>query len=167
MKQLPIVWDAGYSPVFPDSHRFPMAKFRLLKEWVDHHVPATELVIPTPCPIDILEETHDPNYVSDFQFGFLDAKVIREIGLPWSQGLRDRTNLALGGTIKTCDDKEEHQQIGRDGIVREPFDGGLHLSCSPEVDLLIGAWRSLLSDRIYSRSLDKVFSRGKANPLPG
>ena len=103
MNRLPIVWDAGYSPVFPDSHRFPMAKFRLLKEWVDHHVPRTALVTPTPCPIDVLMETHDPDYVSGFQSGSLDARAIREIGLPWSEGLRDRTILALGGTMRTCE----------------------------------------------------------------
>ncbi|MEL0224700.1 MAG: histone deacetylase, partial [Gammaproteobacteria bacterium] len=41
--------------------------------------------------------------VSGFQSGSLDAKAIREIGLPWSEGLRDRTTLALGGTIRTCE----------------------------------------------------------------
>ena len=44
-----------------------------------------------------------PRYVRGFQLGTLDPKVIREIGLPWSEGLRDRTILALGGTIRTCE----------------------------------------------------------------
>ena len=51
----------------------------------------------------MLVETHDPDYVHGFQSGTLDAKAIREIGLPWSEGLRDRTILALGGTMRTCD----------------------------------------------------------------
>jgi len=80
-----------------------MAKFRLLKDWVDHHVPNTQVVTPTPCPIDVLVETHESDYVHGFQSGTLDAKAIREIGLPWSEGLRDRTILALGGTIRTCE----------------------------------------------------------------
>lgn len=103
MNQLPIVWDCKYSPEFPDSHRFPMAKFRLLKDWVDRHVPATRLFPPKPCPNAVLVETHDANYVRNFQSGTLDPKAIREIGLPWSEGLRDRTILALGGTIQTCE----------------------------------------------------------------
>ena len=103
MSRLPIVWDPGYSPEFPDSHRFPMAKFRLLKEWVDQQVSATQLFPPEPCPIDVLVETHDPKYVHNFQSGTLDPRAIREIGLPWSEGLRDRTILALGGTIRTCE----------------------------------------------------------------
>ena len=103
VNRLPIVWDDKYSPEFPESHRFPMKKFRLLKDWVDLHVPATQLFSPKPCPVDVLVETHDPVYVRGFQLGTLDPKVIREIGLPWSEGLRDRTILALGGTIRTCE----------------------------------------------------------------
>ena len=108
MNRLPIVWDDKYSPEFPESHRFPMKKFRLLKDWVDLYVPATQLFSPKPCPVDVLLETHDPGYVRGFQLGTLDPKVIREIGLPWSEGLRDRTILALGGTIRTCELAKTH-----------------------------------------------------------
>ena len=108
MNGLPIVWDAAYSPEFPEEHRFPMAKFRLLKEWVDHNVPQTQCFSPTPCPLDVLLQTHESKYVSDFQAGTLDSKVAREIGLPWSAGLRDRTILALGGSIKTCELAREY-----------------------------------------------------------
>ena len=85
-----------------------MAKFRLLREWVDQQVPATQLFSPEPCPIDVLVETHDPKYVHNFQSGNLDKRAIREIGLPWSEGLRDRTVLALGGTIRTCELAKTH-----------------------------------------------------------
>ena len=108
VNRLPIVWDDKYSPEFPESHRFPMKKFRLLKDWVDLHVPATQLFSPKPCPVDVLVETHDPGYVRGFELGTLDPKVIREIGLPWSEGLRDRTILALGGTIRTCELAKAH-----------------------------------------------------------
>jgi acetoin utilization deacetylase AcuC-like enzyme len=100
---IPIVWDPGYSPEFPTTHRFPMAKFTHLKAWVDAHVPNTRLVMPTPCPWDLLTHTHDPQYVQGFQAGTLDAKAMREIGLPWSQGLATRTRLALGGSLRTCE----------------------------------------------------------------
>ena len=80
-----------------------MAKFRLLKDWVDQHVPQTRLFTPKPCSMDILVRTHDPDYVHGFQSGTLALKAMREIGLPWSEGLRDRTSLALGGTIQTCE----------------------------------------------------------------
>ncbi len=103
MNRLPIVWDPGYSPDFPNTHRFPMAKFRYLKEWVDREVANTQLFNPTPCPMDLLQSVHDSAYVEAFQNGTLDPKAIREIGLPWSPGLATRTRLALGGSVHTCE----------------------------------------------------------------
>ena len=103
MSRLPIVWDPGYSPDFPDTHRFPMAKFRHLKDWVDREVGNTWLVEPTPCPMELLQSVHDPAYVAAFQGGTLDPRAIREIGLPWSSGLATRTRLALGGSVLTCE----------------------------------------------------------------
>ena len=119
MSRLPIVWDARYSPVFPESHRFPMAKFQLLKDWVDLHVPETRCFSPSPCALEILTATHHPAYVEGFQTGTLDQKAIREIGLPWSEGLRDRTLLALGGSIQTC-------ELAREFGLASHLAGGTH-----------------------------------------
>lgn len=119
MSRLPIVWDARYSPEFPESHRFPMAKFQLLKDWVDLHVPETRCFSPSPCPLEILTATHHPAYVEGFQTGTLDQKAIREIGLPWSEGLRDRTLLALGGSIQTC-------ELAREFGLASHLAGGTH-----------------------------------------
>ena len=77
-----------------------MAKFQLLKDWVDLHVPETRCFSPSPCALEILTATHHPAYVEGFQTGTLDQKAIREIGLPWSEGLRDRTLLALVDRFK-------------------------------------------------------------------
>ena len=119
MSRLPIVWDARYSPVFRESHRFPMAKFQLLKDWVDLHVPETRCFSPSPCALEILTATHHPAYVEGFQTGTLDQKAIREIGLPWSEGLRDRTLLALGGSIQTC-------ELAREFGLASHLAGGTH-----------------------------------------
>lgn len=102
MKPLPIVWDSGYSPRFPKTHRFPMEKFNYLKEWVDLHVPSTKLITPKPVDISIIELAHCPRYIHAFQSGTLDNRSLREIGLPWSKALAHRTRLALGGSITTC-----------------------------------------------------------------
>jgi len=96
-----------------------MAKFQLLKDWVDLHVPETRCFSPTPCALEILTATHHPDYVEGFQTGTLDQKAIREIGLPWSEGLRDRTLLALGGSIKTC-------ELAREFGLASHLAGGTH-----------------------------------------
>ena len=96
-----------------------MAKFQLLKDWVDLHVPETRCFPPSPCPLEILTATHHPAYVEGFQTGTLDQKAIREIGLPWSEGLRDRTLLALGGSIQTC-------ELAREFGLASHLAGGTH-----------------------------------------
>jgi acetoin utilization deacetylase AcuC-like enzyme len=96
-----------------------MAKFQLLKDWVDLHVPETRCFSPSPCPLEILTATHHPAYVDGFQTGTLDQKAIREIGLPWSEGLRDRTLLALGGSIQTC-------ELAREFGLASHLAGGTH-----------------------------------------
>ena len=96
-----------------------MAKFQLLKDWVDLHVPETRSFSPSPCALEILTATHHPAYVEGFQTGTLDQKAIREIGLPWSEGLRDRTLLALGGSIQTC-------ELAREFGLASHLAGGTH-----------------------------------------
>ncbi len=119
LRNLPIVWAPEYCPPFPETHRFPMAKFQLLKDWVDLHVPDTHCFTPSPCALEILTATHHPAYVEGFQTGSLDQKAIREIGLPWSEGLRDRTLLALGGSIQTC-------ELAREFGLASHLAGGTH-----------------------------------------
>ncbi len=96
-----------------------MAKFQLLKDWVDLHVPETRCFSPMPCALETLTATHHPAYVEGFQTGTLDQKAIREIGLPWSEGLRDRTLLALGGSIQTC-------ELAREFGLASHLAGGTH-----------------------------------------
>ena len=98
-----------------------MAKFQLLKDWVDLHGPETRCFSPSPCALEILTATHHPAYVEGFQTGTLDQKAIREIGLPWSEGLRDRTLLALGGSIQTC-------ELAREFGLASHLAGGTHLA---------------------------------------
>ena len=96
-----------------------MAKFQLLKDWVDLYVPETRCYAPTPCALEILTATHHRAYVEGFQTGTLNQKAIREIGLPWSEGLRDRTLLALGGSIQTC-------ELAREFGLASHLAGGTH-----------------------------------------
>lgn len=101
---LPIVTNPLYSYPFADQHRFPMQKFRLLH---DHLI---ELGIATPENIyrpgrarqDVLELAHCPNYLSRFINNQLSTKEMRRLGLPWSQGLVDRTLISPNGTLLTA-----------------------------------------------------------------
>lgn len=59
--------------------------------------------VPTPATRDLLELAHDPDYVTAYTSGTLDARAMRRIGLPWSAGLVNRTVTAVGGTLLTVE----------------------------------------------------------------
>lgn len=107
---LPLVYHDDYSPPFPAGHRFPMEKFRLLR---DHLVASglardAELLRPEPCPREILELAHCPAYVARFLNGELDAAELRRLGLPWSEALARRTVRAVGGSLLAAELALEH-----------------------------------------------------------
>jgi acetoin utilization deacetylase AcuC-like enzyme len=96
---------AFYSDTFvlplPDHHRFPMAKYRLLRErLVDEHlVAADDLHVPDPVGWDELRLVHDAAYVDAVANGTLPAEVQRRIGFPWSEMMVERSRRSVGATL--------------------------------------------------------------------
>jgi len=101
---LPVVYHADYVTPLPDGHRFPMAKFKLLHDLlIADGVTQSQFVHSPEIPAqEVLQLVHDLEYVQAYRDGKLDAKAQRRIGLPWSQGLVNRTFRAVGGTILTA-----------------------------------------------------------------
>lgn len=85
----------------PAEHRFPMAKYRLLRERLvdDRVVAASELTVPEPVEFTQLALAHDPLYVDRVREGRLDARAIRRLGFPWSPQLVMRSRRSVGGTL--------------------------------------------------------------------
>jgi acetoin utilization deacetylase AcuC-like enzyme len=96
---------AFYSDTFvlplPETHRFPMAKYRRLRErLVDERVLAPEdLHVPEPAAWDDLRLAHDAEYVDRVANGTLPAEMQRRIGFPWSPGMVERSRRSVGATI--------------------------------------------------------------------
>ena len=88
----------------PDAHRFPMHKYRLLREALlsQRILSPAQLGASSPISEDALLLTHCPGYVRQVLAGELDAKQQRRIGLPWSPSLLDRARAALQGTLDAC-----------------------------------------------------------------
>jgi acetoin utilization deacetylase AcuC-like enzyme len=59
--------------------------------------------VPAPASREVIELAHAPAYVEAYCSGMLDARAMRRIGLPWSEGLVRRTVTAVGGTLLTID----------------------------------------------------------------
>jgi acetoin utilization deacetylase AcuC-like enzyme len=100
----PLVYHPAYSAPLPSSHRFPMAKFRLLHDHLRQLDLARpeQLHQPLPIPRRALELVHSRTYHEGFSQDRLPAQAQRRIGLPATTPLVRRTWLAVGGTLLTA-----------------------------------------------------------------
>jgi acetoin utilization deacetylase AcuC-like enzyme len=82
----------------PAEHKFPLAKYRLLRERLQSD---NRFLIqrPEPATREQICLAHDPEYVDAFLTGRLSAPAIRRIGFPWSEGLVARTLCSVGATL--------------------------------------------------------------------
>lgn len=85
----------------PPGHRFPLDKYRLLREWLvaEGVVAAATLEVPERAGECDLALAHAPGYVRSVTSGAIGADAMRRIGFPWSPGLVERTCRSVGGTI--------------------------------------------------------------------
>jgi acetoin utilization deacetylase AcuC-like enzyme len=96
---------AFYSDTFalplPEHHRFPMAKYRLLRERIvaDGIVDPRDLHLPEPIDWDDLRLIHDAAYVDAVATGALPADAQRRIGFPWSEMMVERSRRSVGATL--------------------------------------------------------------------
>jgi acetoin utilization deacetylase AcuC-like enzyme len=96
------VWSsARYVFPLPEGHRFPVAKYALLREAViaEGIVPAERVLDPPRADEEALALVHTRDYLRRFREGTLDAAELRLLGFPWSEALVERSYRAVGGTI--------------------------------------------------------------------
>ena len=86
----------------PPGHRFPMRKYRLLREAVERELPAIRLHEAPSASEGELALVHAPRYVAAVAEGLLSAAQQREIGLPWSTRLAERARRSVGATIEAA-----------------------------------------------------------------
>jgi acetoin utilization deacetylase AcuC-like enzyme len=87
----------------PEGHKFPMAKYRLLRERIVADG-FWKLKPAAPAPLETIKLAHDPEYVDQFVEGTLPPAAMRRIGFPWSIGLVARTLASAGGTLAATRD---------------------------------------------------------------
>jgi len=87
-----------YELPLPAGHRFPIEKYRLLREMLAADGKYTLEGAPM-AEIATVELIHDKEYVRAFLEGRLSEAAIRRIGFPWSEGLVRRTLASVGSTL--------------------------------------------------------------------
>ncbi|MAI71844.1 MAG: histone deacetylase [Rhodopirellula sp.] len=85
----------------PDSHRFPMVKYRQLRQHVvrsPFHLHDL-LIVPPAATDEQLLSCHTERYVSAVRDGTLSNSEIRRIGFPWSTQMVERSRRSTGATL--------------------------------------------------------------------
>lgn len=96
---------AYYNDIFvlplPDGHRFPMRKYRLLRERLLENgiLPEHDFIIAEAATDDDILRCHTRDYLEKVKTGTLSRKEIVRIGFPWSPELVERSRRSSGATI--------------------------------------------------------------------
>jgi acetoin utilization deacetylase AcuC-like enzyme len=121
-----VYYNDVYEVQLPPNHRFPMEKYRQVREIVQKYVqtpkplqdddddsesdsPLTrqvrcDLTVSPLATVDELTTTHCPNYVQRFLTGAMTEQENRNVGFPWSQQGVQRALSSVGGTLAAaCD----------------------------------------------------------------
>ena len=85
----------------PEKHRFPMAKYRLLRERLSLRNDL-EITTPPAATDKQLLTTHSPEYLQALKSGTLEKQLIRRLGFPYSPELVERSRRSVGATYAAC-----------------------------------------------------------------
>ena len=103
----------------PEGHRFPMGKYRMLREQLAQHVQQVRLMPALRASDGELALAHSPAYIEAIASGRVDPVLMREIGFPWSEAMAERARRSVGATVAAC------RAAFREGIAAN-IAGGTH-----------------------------------------
>ena len=106
----------------PPGHRFPMGKYRLLRDRLAAELPGIRLMPAQPASDGELALVHTPAYIQAIGDGSVDPKILREIGFPWSEAMAQRARRSVGATIAAC------RAAFQEGVAAN-IAGGTHHAC--------------------------------------
>lgn len=106
----------------PAGHRFPMQKYRLLRDAIVALLPEVRLSQALGASAGELALVHTPGYVDAVMTGTLSAAQQREIGFPWSPAMAERARRSVGATVSAARDAL------REGIAANLAGGTHHAS---------------------------------------
>lgn len=102
---LPAYYCDSFELPLPEGHRFPMAKYRLLRKRVEAAAAplGIELRLPPRATDAALLRVHCPDYVSRVMEGGLSTTEQRRIGFPWSPQMAERSRRVSGASMAAAE----------------------------------------------------------------
>ncbi len=138
----------------PPGHRFPMAKYQLLRDRLALERAEFRLMQAEPASDGELALAHSPAYIKAISDGSISAQAMREIGFPWSEAMVDRARRSVGATIAAC------RAAFRDGVAAN-IAGGTHHSSAGK-----GGGFCVFNDAaVAARLLQAERGRSRSSPL--
>ena len=89
----------NYVLPLPPGHRFPMPKYRLLRERLVNELTGVVLQQAPAASDGELALAHTPGYIAAITHGTLPPAAQREIGFPWSLAMAERARRSAGATV--------------------------------------------------------------------
>ena len=86
----------------PEGHRFPMAKYRLLRDRVAAELPGVQMLEAPRASDGELALAHHPAYIHAITDGSIQQHqpaAMREIGFPWTEAMVERSRRSAGATV--------------------------------------------------------------------
>ncbi len=83
----------------PAGHRFPMAKYALLRERLASELPRVAMLEAPRASDGELALVHSPAYIASLEQGTISPQAMREIGFPWSAAMVERSRRSAGATV--------------------------------------------------------------------
>lgn len=83
----------------PEGHRFPMAKYSLLRDRVARELPLVNQLEAPRASDGELALVHTPAYINAITSGSVGSAAMREIGFPWSEAMVERSRRSAGATV--------------------------------------------------------------------
>jgi acetoin utilization deacetylase AcuC-like enzyme len=96
-----VFYSDSYTVPLPEGHRFPMEKYRMLRDTLlaEGVLRPGELHEASPVARETLLVAHTAEYVNTFCEGTIDVRAMRRIGIPWSERFVMRSLASVGGTL--------------------------------------------------------------------
>jgi acetoin utilization deacetylase AcuC-like enzyme len=104
LESLKVFYSDHFVLPLPEGHRFPMAKYSMLRERVAKAsiCGPGEMLVPRAVSDGEILRAHEESYLRRVVDGILTEKEMRRIGFPWSKRMVERSRRASGGTLGAC-----------------------------------------------------------------
>ena len=111
---MPVYFSDHYTLPLPEEHRFPMSKYRMLRDYlILNNIITEQQLHESPLATeDLLQLAHTDQYITAMKTGDVDLQIIKRIGFPWSFELYQRSCATVGGALQSAKSALKNQIAG-------------------------------------------------------